>query len=90
MWHVVNTLTTIVYAVEVEVLTAVVMNGAVFWHITLCSPVTVNRRFRGTFRLHHQGQRINQERNQRTTPRHVPENRTFHCLCCLWKRFRIK
>jgi hypothetical protein len=28
---------------------------AIFWDITLCSPLSVNRRFGGTYRLHPQG-----------------------------------
>jgi hypothetical protein len=35
-----------------EVLTAVVMKNTIFWDITPCSPLTVNRRFGGTYRLH--------------------------------------
>jgi hypothetical protein len=35
-----------------------------FWDIRRCSPL-VNRRFRGTYRLHLQGRRISQARNQR-------------------------
>jgi hypothetical protein len=42
-----------------EVLTAVFMKSSIFWDVTLCSPLKVNRRFGGTCRLHHQGQRIN-------------------------------
>jgi hypothetical protein len=30
-----------------EVITAVVVKSSVFWYITLCSPLKVNRRFRG-------------------------------------------
>jgi hypothetical protein len=40
-----------------EVFTAVVMKSIIFWVITLCSLLSVNRRFRGTSRLHLQGQR---------------------------------
>jgi hypothetical protein len=29
----------------------------IFWDMTLCSPLSVNRRFRGTYRLHLQGRR---------------------------------
>jgi hypothetical protein len=43
-----------------EVLTAVV----IFWDITPCSPLKVNRRFGGTCRLHLQGRIISQARNQ--------------------------
>jgi hypothetical protein len=47
-----------------EVITTVVMKG-IFWAATLCSPSWVNRRFGGTRRLHFQGRRISQARNQR-------------------------
>jgi hypothetical protein len=45
-----------------EVLTPVVMKSTVFWDITMCSPLKVNRRFGGTYRLHLQGRRIIQAR----------------------------
>jgi hypothetical protein len=35
-----------------EVLTAVVMKCTIFWYIAPCSPLKVNRRFRGTCLLH--------------------------------------
>jgi hypothetical protein len=38
------------------VLTAVVMKSSIFWDITLCSPLKVNRHFGGTYRLHLQVQ----------------------------------
>jgi hypothetical protein len=41
------------------------MKSSNFWDITSCSPFKVNRRFRGTCRLHLQGQWIIQTRNQR-------------------------
>jgi hypothetical protein len=47
-----------------EVLTAVVMKSTIFWDITLCSLLNVNRRFRGIYHLHFQGRRISQTRNQ--------------------------
>jgi hypothetical protein len=31
--------------VGIEVLTAVVMNSTIFWDITTCNPLSVNRRF---------------------------------------------
>jgi hypothetical protein len=46
-----------------EVLTAVVMNNTVFWDVTPCSPLKVNRRFGGTYRLLLQG-RISRARYQ--------------------------
>jgi hypothetical protein len=38
-----------------EILTAVTMRSSIFWDITPCSPLKVNRRFGGTHRLHLQG-----------------------------------
>jgi hypothetical protein len=35
------------YYVGFEVLTAVIMKSTIFWDITLCSPLSVNRRFGG-------------------------------------------
>jgi hypothetical protein len=40
-----------------EAFTVAVMKSTIFWDITPCSPLSVNRRFRGTYRLHLQGQR---------------------------------
>jgi hypothetical protein len=47
-----------------DVLTAVVMKSTIFLDITPCSPLKVNRRFAGTYRLHLQGRGISRERNQ--------------------------
>jgi hypothetical protein len=38
-----------------EVLTAVIMKSTIFWDIMPYSPLSVNRRFGGTYRLHLQG-----------------------------------
>jgi hypothetical protein len=46
------------------VLTAVVMKSSVFWDITLCSPLKVNRCFVGIYCLHLQGRRVRQARKQ--------------------------
>jgi hypothetical protein len=51
--------------VAFEVLRAVVMNNSSIWNITLRCPFKVNRRFGGTYRLHLQGRRVSQARNQR-------------------------
>jgi hypothetical protein len=40
------------------------LNTPIFWDITPCSPLKVNRRFGGTCRLNIQGERIIQTRNQ--------------------------
>jgi hypothetical protein len=50
------------HCVGFEVLTAVVMKSSMFWDITPCNPLEINRRFGGTF-LHLQGRRMSQARN---------------------------
>jgi hypothetical protein len=47
-----------VVLVAFEVLIAVVVNSIIFWDITPCSPLDVNRRFGGTYRLKLQVGRI--------------------------------
>jgi hypothetical protein len=49
---------------EVEFLRAVVMKSSIFWDIMSCSPLKVNRSYGGTGRLHIQGLRVSQVRNQ--------------------------
>jgi hypothetical protein len=46
-----------------EILTAVLMKSSISWYI-MCSPVKVNRRFGGTYRLHLQGRTVIQARNK--------------------------
>jgi hypothetical protein len=46
------------YSVGFEVFTLVVIKDIIFWDKTPCSPLSFNRRFGGTYRLHLQG-RIN-------------------------------
>jgi hypothetical protein len=41
------------------------IKSTIFWDITPCSALKVNRRFGGTCRLHFQGRRIGRVRNQR-------------------------
>jgi hypothetical protein len=41
------------------------IKSTIFWDITRCSPLNVNRSFGGTYRLHLQNRRISQARNQR-------------------------
>jgi hypothetical protein len=45
-----------------EVCKAVIMKNAVVWNIMPCDSFK-NRRFRGTYRLHHQGNKIRRGRN---------------------------
>jgi hypothetical protein len=53
------------FYVGFEVFTAVVMKSTIFWDMTLCSPLSCNRRFGGTYRLHLQGRRIISARTSR-------------------------
>jgi hypothetical protein len=46
--------------VEFEILTAVVMKSSIFWDITPCSPLKVNRHFGRTCRIYFKGRRISQ------------------------------
>jgi hypothetical protein len=50
------------HEVGFEVLTAVVMKSSIFWDITPCSLLKVNRSFGGTYRLHLQGWKISRAR----------------------------
>jgi hypothetical protein len=45
------------FLVGFEVFTVVVMKSIIFWDMTLCSPLSFNRRFGGKYRLHLQGRR---------------------------------
>jgi hypothetical protein len=72
-----------------EILTAAVMKSTIFWNITPCSPLSVNRRFGGTSRLHLQGWKNKFSMKpaiycsgtsvdtQRTTRRYIPEDYTL-------------
>jgi hypothetical protein len=62
------------------------MKSTIFWDITPCSPLSVYRRFGGTYRLHLQGQKISSARNQ-------PESRwqaCFHARFSLNSFFTLK
>jgi hypothetical protein len=52
------------FSVGFESLTAVVMKSTIFWDITPCSPLKINRRFGGIYCLHFHG-RISRERYHR-------------------------
>jgi hypothetical protein len=52
-----------------EVLTAVAMKSSIFWDVTPCSPLKVNRRFGRTCRLYFNGRRIRPARNKREVKR---------------------
>jgi hypothetical protein len=55
-WSLVQGVLSIV-CIGFEVLTEVVMKSTIFWDITPCSPLSVNRRFGETYRLHLQGRK---------------------------------
>jgi hypothetical protein len=69
--------------------TANFIKSSAFWDITPYSSLKVNRRFGGTYRLHLEGRRIRNQRENRwqaeqlidfqwTTGRYIPEDRTLH------------
>jgi hypothetical protein len=66
-----------------EVLTAVAMKTVIFWNITECSPLKVNRRFGGTYCLLLQGRRISRARNK-------PESRCQAELCCCFSILKME
>jgi hypothetical protein len=51
--------------VEYEVLKHVVMKSTIFWDITLCTPLEVNRRFGGTYHLYLQLEKMSRARYRR-------------------------
>jgi hypothetical protein len=74
------------------------LKSTIYWDMTPCSPLNVNRRFGATYRLHLQGRRISRARNQResrsqvdgsdmfefqqTRQRYIPEDSTLHNHRC--------
>jgi hypothetical protein len=54
-----------------------ISKSSLFWDITQCSPLKVNRRFGGTCRLHFQGRRISQARNQHEIKRQAEPGDVF-------------
>jgi hypothetical protein len=57
--HIVQINTVSYYYVGFEVFPAVVVKSTVLWDITPCSPLSVNRRFGGTYHLYLQGRKNN-------------------------------
>jgi hypothetical protein len=51
------------------------MKFTVFWDVEPCSHVTVDRRFKGAYCLHHQG---DDSPDDVTTRRYIPEDSKFH------------
>jgi hypothetical protein len=73
--------------VGIEVLTAVVMKCSIFWDITLCSQLKVNRRFGEICHFHVQGQKVGQARNQLKAD---SKNSYYTLVCCLANSFTLK
>jgi hypothetical protein len=68
-----------------EILTAVALKTSIFCDVMPRSPVSVNRRFGGTFRLHLEGWRVSQARNQHETGRrNISEDETPQNPCLYW------
>jgi hypothetical protein len=65
-----------------------VLKSIMFWDMTPGSPLSVNRRFGGTYHLHFQGRRNKfskkpaRKQVARTTRRHIPEHDTLHNHRC--------
>jgi hypothetical protein len=89
--------TTIIHTVGTDTMEhSIKLKSTISWDRTLCSPLNVNRRFGGTYRLHLRGRRIGLARNQResrwqaetsvdfqrTTWRYIPEDSTLHNHHC--------
>jgi hypothetical protein len=51
------------------------MNVAVFWDLAPCSPVEIDRRFRGVYYIHHHPKSPKQVYFNETTRRYIPQ----HC-----------
>jgi hypothetical protein len=64
-----------------EVLTAVGMKSTIFWDVTPCSPLRVNRRFGGTCRLRLQG-RINNFSKKPASKQVASTLLVYHMLAC--------
>jgi hypothetical protein len=58
-----------IFYVGFEVLAEVVIKSTIFWDITPCSPLKVNRRFGEIYHLHLQGRIISRVRSQRDSSR---------------------
>jgi hypothetical protein len=57
--------------------------SSIFWDITPCSPLKVNRRFGGTFRLHLQERKVSQYRNHREGKWQAEQQAAFTFISCL-------
>jgi hypothetical protein len=67
-----------------KVITTVFMKSCIFWNMTPCSPLRVNRRFRATCRLLH-GHTVNHARNQRHTATGSKQSHLcLQCNMCIW------
>jgi hypothetical protein len=75
---------------ETDILTTVLMlKSTIFWDTTPCSPLKVNRRFGGTYRLYFQGRKISRARNQRESSLPPAQNLARHPVIFACIIFRI-
>jgi hypothetical protein len=58
------------------------MKSTIFWDVTMCCPLKVNQYFVGTYRLHLQGKRVSQAKNQL---HNIPEDKTLQSIICLMR-----
>jgi hypothetical protein len=75
-----------VFLAGFKVLTAVAIKSSVFWAITLCSPVKVNKCFGGTYPLHLQGWRV----RRKTEWSCQQLSACFMLVSCLQYRSKLK
>jgi hypothetical protein len=59
-----------------------IIKSTIFWDITPRTPLSVNRLFGGTYRLHLQGRKNKSVDTQRTTRRYIPKDGTIHNHRC--------
>jgi hypothetical protein len=61
------------------------MKSIIFWDMTPCSPLSSNRRFRGTYRLHLQGRRNRFSKNQQASKQVASRRFLLNLLLRPWK-----
>jgi hypothetical protein len=71
--------------VTFQVLTATSMMMAVFWNVAPCSLVDIDRRFRGAYRLNHQGDVVNSSETSvsiyQSVRRNIPQDSNLQVKC---------
>jgi hypothetical protein len=70
-----------IYFVQFEVFTAGVMKSIILWDMTPCSPLSLNRRFCKTCRLHLGGRRSKFSKNQQTIAEIISSTLKMEEIC---------